>query len=79
MACDATAWLVEKMGTQHEGPSWVRLLPGAGTAIVSGWEWTSDITEAFQCARREDAEVLAEYLKIDHFDDVSAVEHCWHW
>ena len=67
------AWLVEKMGTQHEGPEWVEL----GGYGKESWRWTSDRSKAFRCARRSDAEQLASFFGLERFSDVSAVEHAW--
>ena len=77
-APDKRAWLIEKMGTQHTGPEWVRLHEGGDVPVPAAqMTWTADADKAFRCARKADAELLKSFLGLDRFSDVSAMEHVW--
>lgn len=62
-AMDQTAWLLEKDAAQ---PTYIGIIDGV-------FEWTTDIDKAFRCARREDADALAEIVE----DADKVVEHLW--
>ena len=73
---DVPAWLIMRLGTKDEAESWVQLLGSDNDGRI-GWRWTHNAAEAFQCARREDAEVLRDGLGLERFADVSIREHAW--
>lgn len=67
---DECGWLIESV---HETcVEWIKI----SNDVHSAWEWTRNASEALRFSRKQDAEKMIRFFKIE-FVNVHAVEHVW--